>query len=249
MSSAEPWERLRADSDPRLHADSVEYVPGTGEAGPTYLVGVVHDHPASVARVRKVVGTLSPDVLALELPSKGVELFESFASDAPTPPPRGGEMSAAIQASPDSRVVGIDAPSRPFVRALESTLRREDLDRDTVSSLTHRAAAITVHAAACWAAVTAERLSLPFPDVVPRMEYSCAHGDPPSVQAEHESGHVRRSRGFLEAVETSASQRRFGTARELAMARRLRELRTDGAVVAVVGFDHLSAITARLEAG
>jgi hypothetical protein len=243
---AAQWNRLRDGTDPRLRADSVEFVPGTHDREPVCLVGVVHDHPASVARVRKVVSALSPDVLALELPPSGVGLFERFAADGASPPSRGGEMSAAIQATPESRVVGIDAPSRRFAGVLGATLQEGDVDRETIAGITRRTTSLTAHAVACWAAGTAKRLSLPFPDVAPQLEYDCEHADPPRVQAEHEAGHVRRSQSFLAAVDAPAGQERFGELRESAMASRVRSLRTDESVVAVVGFDHLEAVADRL---
>jgi hypothetical protein len=56
------------DADPRLDAERVRCLPGAPGAGAVVLVGVVHDHPASVFRVTRLVERFAPDVLALELP-------------------------------------------------------------------------------------------------------------------------------------------------------------------------------------
>ena len=46
-----------------------------GPATNVTLLGVVHDHPASVARARIVAEAMGPDVLALELPAAAVPLY------------------------------------------------------------------------------------------------------------------------------------------------------------------------------
>ena len=109
--------------DPRItgeHIRSVETPTGT-----VTLVGVVHDHPASVFRVRTTVSECNPDVLALELPPLSLPLFERYAEDTRTPPVFGGEASAAIQAASTDHVVGIDGPTPSFLRRLLTTLYRD----------------------------------------------------------------------------------------------------------------------------
>jgi hypothetical protein len=64
-----------APADPRLESAYLTTLDG----GAVTLVGVVHDHPASVARVRAVVARRRPDVVALELPPLAVGLYEAHA--------------------------------------------------------------------------------------------------------------------------------------------------------------------------
>jgi hypothetical protein len=103
----------------------VETLAGTGDAGAVVLVGVVHDHPASVARVHRVVEATQPDVLALELPPLAVPLYEAHAAEGETPPALGGEFSAAVQAASTDDVVGIVRPSVGFTRTFLRRLSRE----------------------------------------------------------------------------------------------------------------------------
>ncbi|MCL7417304.1 MAG: hypothetical protein M8354_05630, partial [Halalkalicoccus sp.] len=98
------------------------------------LVGVVHDHPASVARVEAVLRDSCPETLALELPPLAIPLYRSYATDAGFPSNAGGEMSAAIRASTAS-VVGIDGPSSGFSRAFYRYIEREHLDSGTLERL------------------------------------------------------------------------------------------------------------------
>jgi len=119
--------------DPRLTGEHVRSVAST--AGTVTLVGVVHDHPASVYRVRRVLEAREPDVLALELPPISLSLFEAYARDVRTPPVFGGEMSAAIQAADTDEVVGIDGPTMAFTLALARTLVRERASQSTVRSV------------------------------------------------------------------------------------------------------------------
>src|SRR6056297_2195481 len=99
-------------TDPRMNDEYVRRLP---DAGVT-LVGVVHDHPASVHRAREVVRERDPDVVALEAPPLAMPLYETYARESRTPPTFGGEMSAAAQAAreEDAEVVGIDGPTVAF---------------------------------------------------------------------------------------------------------------------------------------
>ncbi len=124
--SPPPTDPIGSDRDPRLDPNYVRTV-SSGSDAPVTLVGVVHDHPASVARVRSTVETTEHATLALELPPLALPLFEEYADDARTPPAFGGEMSAAIQAS-DARAVGIDGPSRRFLRTLARHVSRSAVD-------------------------------------------------------------------------------------------------------------------------
>ncbi len=102
--------RPESFDDPRITEQFCRHLEGS--AGDLILLGVVHDHPASVARVERVLEAVDPDVLALELPSAALPLYRTYAAggaDESDSPRFGGEMSAAIRASPDVDVVGIDA--------------------------------------------------------------------------------------------------------------------------------------------
>jgi len=241
---------MAADSqtDPRLDEQYVRCVPGTDGTGTTLLVGVVHDHPASVFRVVRLIGLVSPATLALELPPLAMALFRLYARDQFTPPRLGGEMSAAIQAGGDVRTVGIDAPNRRYARLLVDGLIA-DLPSSTVLGAVARDLASGVgHAVACRlgalvGAVTPLRLRL-----YSHLEYDCSLLDSPSVQASHEASHLSQRQFFLRAIETPPAIQRIDAAREAGMIERLRELRGGGDVVAVVGMEHLDGVAEGLGA-
>jgi hypothetical protein len=124
-SDEQPDASQPSESDPRLNEEYRRRLP---EQGLT-LVGVVHDHPASVHRARAVVRERDPEVVALEAPPLATPLYRAYAGgphdgNAPTgdsstedthtgdaragdsapedsraPPSFGGEMSAAVQAA------------------------------------------------------------------------------------------------------------------------------------------------------
>lgn len=227
--------------DPRLDPDYLRTV--SGDDGQVVLVGVVHDHPASVHRARAVVEQVAPDVVALELPSLAVPLFRRYAEDRQTPPAEGGEMSAAVQAADDARVVGIDAPSLAYARRLAAKLWAERPSAGTVRDVLAETAAVARHAARCRLAAS------PWPSVDSgfdgRVDHDASVADPPDRQASHEATHLARSRSLLGAVERPASMRLTDGAREEAMADELASL--DGDVVAIVGFDHLDDVAGHLD--
>lgn len=68
------------DADPRLDERYLRVVPGTGDDGTVVLVGVVHDHPASRVRARRVVEKVTPAVVALELPPLAMPLYRQYAA-------------------------------------------------------------------------------------------------------------------------------------------------------------------------
>jgi len=232
--------------DPRItgeHLRSID-VPTSTVA----LVGVVHDHPASAFRVRRVVANRDPDVLALELPPLSLPLFERYAEDARTPPVFGGEMSAAIQASPADRVVGIDGPTLPFLRRLAATLCREAGSLGTVRGVFDGLASVTKNALRCrlagsLAAITSIRMEVDSP-----VTYATDRTDGPERQAENERRQIERARAVMDAFEPSRANSFDDEVRETHMADRLAELRNDGDVVAVVGRHHLDRVAERLDA-
>jgi len=230
--------------DPRLRAECIERV-RDGDAVVT-LVGVVHDHPASVYRVRQVVASAAPAVLALELPPLAVPLTRRQAADERTPPTLGGEMSAAVQAATTSRVVGIDGPSVGFLRSLAGELYRE---RASPATLRRTAAAVrSVTAAALRSRVgaTIGALTTLQVDLDPPTAHAAERGDDPHRQADDERRQVRTAQSVLQTFgqpPATAMQRR---ARERHMVDRLAALRADGDVVAVVGMAHLDAVAGHL---
>ncbi|WP_343782651.1 hypothetical protein [Halorubrum aquaticum] len=235
------------DSDPRVTGEYVRQV--SSAAGTLTLVGVVHDHPASTYRVRRVITGLDPDVLALELPPVSIPLFEQYANADRSPPVFGGEMSAAIQAAATATTVGIDRPTVGFFRRLGRVLLRERPPLRTVRNVVSDAVETTKHAITCRAAAavgarTSVRLEVDSP-----IAYDVGPADAADDQARDERTQVRRSRSFMNAFRTasrSQASRLEDAAREEEMAARLVRLREEGDTVAVVGIDHLDSIVERL---
>ena len=228
--------------DPRLDASYVRRVPSTADGAEVVLVGVVHDHPSSVFRARTIAAAVDPTFVGLELPPLTIPAFASYASDEPVPPTRGGEFSAAIQATPDARHVGIDGPSLAFFRALVRTIRDQRPSSSAVrrvgrsvfsisrNALEHRiAAAITRHTP------YAVHVDEPIP-------HECTVDDLPRRQAENEVTQVTRSYSLLRAATPPEPIRLRDAAREAGMASRLQSLRREGSVVAIVGLDHLDSL-------
>lgn len=238
-------DHLAAADDPRLDQRYLRCVPGGDGRGPVLLVGVVHDHPASVTRVIRVLELLDPETLAVELPPLAVPLFGLYAADGSRPPRLGGEMSAAIQ-STDARVVGIDLPTRRYLARLGERIRRERpsprvfgrLLKDLGSSVAH---ALACRAAGALAAYTPVRLRVYTPIV-----HDCSFVDTAGVQADDERAYLDRRDSLFRAIRAPAAVRLIDDAREAAMADLLDESRAEGSVVAVIGMEHLDEIEAAL---
>ena len=232
--------------DPRNTTDALRCIPRESEAGTVLLVGVVHDHPASTYRVARILEAISPDFLALELPPLAVPLFEMYARDVYTPPQLGGEMSMAVQAAGDVELMGIDGPSRTYLRLLAKTVTEKRIPKnvvvkvlkDIVKSSGH---ALTCRLAALVGAITPLRLR-----VYSHMEYDSTLLDTPTEQATHERTYLSQQRTFLSAVEVPESVQVIDGIREESMVTQLREMRMKGDVIAVVGMEHLDAIEALL---
>ena len=227
-------------TDPRLDGTHLERVGGI------VLVGVLHDHPASIYRVRTVVDRVDPDALALELPPLAVPLAVQQAADGHTPPALGGEMSAAVQAADTDRVVGIDGPSTEFLRYLAAELYAERAAPSTVRkaaaglrSVTSRAVRRRVAAAAT--ALTAVQLA-----VDPPTTYDTGRTDDPAHQAEEEQRHIDTARSMLRTFASPPAAAIRRAARERYMADRLTALGGTADVVAVVGRAHLDAVAGHL---
>lgn len=241
----------RRVGDPRVTGDHLRRLSGGSHRGDLFLVGVVHDHPASTYRVRSVVGRVDPAVVALELPPLAVALFEQYAADADAtgrgrPPRFGGEMSAAVEAADGARVAGIDGPARGFLRELVGSLRREGASWATVRRTGRRVASITRHAVACRLAASLNAHTSLRIEVDAPTPHDAAWADPPERQADDEQSHVRRAASVLSAFQTAPASRCCDRAREAHMAARLEALRGEGDVVAVVGIGHLESVAGRL---
>ena len=235
-----PFDEL--PDDPRLGEPFCRQV--SGAAGDVSVLGVVHDHPASVARVELALERLEPAVLALELPPAALGLYRSYATESGTDgrPRFGGEMSAAIAAAPtETSVVGIDAPNWSFCRRLAARLVADRVQPSTARRVVAGLGGATRTALSCRLAATltaATSLTVAADDPV---SYDCSPTDPPAHQADHERAHVAAVRALLDDGEPDAVSYRDET-REECMIDRLRELRQRGDVVAVVGIDHLEPI-------
>lgn len=234
--------------DPRLQSKFVETA--SVERSQVVLVGVVHDHPASAYRVRRIIEHVSPAVVALEVPSLAIPLFEQYAADGPTPPREGGEMSAAIQAARDCsshvRVVGIDLPSWHSVRELGSVLVRERPSPRTLWSVICEVSAVVRHTVRCRAAAAGFVGAIE--EQLGRVDHDVSVTDPAGVQADHEASHIARSRALLGAIDRPAAMQLTDESRERAMAKELANVASRGDVVAVVGFDHLDSVSEYLQA-
>lgn len=232
--------------DPRLNEQFLRCIPETDELGTILLIGVVHDHPASVFRVAHLLESFTPDVLALELPPLAMPLFRMYAESRFTPPKLGGEMSMAIQAAGDVRTSGIDAPNRVQLRLIAEELLTGRVPLNVTRSILKDLTNGFAHALACRlgaliGSITPLRLR-----IYSHIEYDCSLLDSPAVQAEHESSHVSQRQAFLRAIETPVDIRRIDEIREAGMVTRLQELRAEGGVVAIIGIEHLETLETRL---
>ncbi|GAB7019534.1 hypothetical protein [Halostagnicola bangensis] len=218
--------------------------------GDVVLLGVVHDHPASVGRVRTVLERAEPDILALELPSASVALYRAYARDDQSPPRFGGEMSAAIDAVSNADITGIDAPNWPFFRRLVARLVADRVSPSTARRVVSSLGGATRDALTCRVAATLTDVTSMTVACDEPIEYSCEHDDDPETQAAHERAHVAGVQALLggtTGTPPSSIDYRDET-RERCMIEKLRDLRERGSVVAVVGVDHLDALEAGLSA-
>lgn len=217
--------------DPRIRSDHLRLL--EGDDGPVVLVGVVHDHPASVSRVDSVIRSLDPGTVAVELPPLALPLFEQGAD---------GEMSAALAAT-DADNAAIDAHGPRFLATLASEVRARSPDRATITQITSNALTVGRHALSCRLASVFGRDRFATPLADGGIEADLDPSDPDAV-AEHERRHLSRSFSVLRAFERPAADEIVDAARERTMARALAA--TDGSVVAVVGFEHLDGIASEL---
>ncbi|QSX00054.1 hypothetical protein [Haloterrigena alkaliphila] len=235
--------------DPRITPQFCRRVSGT--SGDCILLGVVHDHPASIARVERVLESVVPDTLALELPTAALPLYRAYARDDGEAPPRfGGEMSAAIRAAPEATVAGIDAPNWSFVRRLVTRLIADRVSPATARRVLSGLGGATREALTCRVAATLTHATSMTVTCDDPIEYDCDHEDPPERQAAHERSHVASVQALLGSVQTDNSALTYrDETREQCMIDRLETLRDrEGDVVAVVGVDHLEPLADALSA-
>lgn len=230
--------------DPRITPRFCRHV-STRDRGDVTLLGAVHDHPATIARVSTVLDAHPPDVLALELPSAAVPLYRAYARDDASPPRYGGEMSAAIRAAPDADLVGIDAPNWSFLRRLVTRLVADRVPPSTARRVVSSLGGATRQALICRLAATLNNATSMTVTCDDPIEYECSLADSPQRQADHERAHVAGVQALTGATSGSALSYRDET-RERCMIDRLESLRDRGDVVAVVGIDHLNALESAL---
>jgi len=247
-SRSTPADSASDASDPRLTGDHVRTIPRDGAT--VTLVGTVHDHPASVRRTKWVVAERDPAVLALELPPLALPLFEKLAAGRREGPDSagsaGGEMAAAISAAATDRVVGIDGPSLGYARTIAAKLGDERPGRSALRGVLAGAASAGRQAIRCRLGATLASHTSRSPSVRNGVTHDCGPDDDPETQAADERRQIDRARAVMDAFEPSRAAQFRDETREAHMAARLRGLRGEGDVVAVVGHGHLTSLADRL---
>ncbi|ACV48094.1 MULTISPECIES: hypothetical protein [Halomicrobium] len=219
-------------ADPRIRTDHFRLLEDPD--GAVLLIGVVHDHPASVYRVDSAIRALDPDTVAVELPPLALPLFEAGGE---------GEMSAALAAT-DADSAAIDAHGPRFLAALVDEIRDRSPDGETLARIASNALAVGRQALSCRLASVFGRDRFPTPLADGGIDLDVERPGDPATVAEHERRHLSRSFSVLRAFERPAADEIVDAARERTMARALAG--TDGTAVAVVGFEHLDGIVAEL---
>lgn len=238
-------DELAASDDPRLDETYIRCLPSTAGRQPVILVGVVHDHPASIARVTAVMETFEPDMLALELPPLAMPLFRQYADDKHRPPRLGGEMSAAIQTT-DASSIGVDAPTVTYLSTLLKTVRRERPPRAVLGRLLKDLGSMATQALATRVASAIVRRTPIRLRVYDPIEHDSSLLDPQERQARHEQSFLSQRAALFGAIHPPEAIRLIDDAREGAMSVLLDRARTDGSVIAVLGMEHLDPVEAEL---
>lgn len=247
-------ELVSSIDDPRVSREDFRLLPGTGDDGDVTVIGVVHEHPASVYRVERATALLDPDVVALELPPLATPLFERYADEPDAGSagavPSGGEMSAAIRASGDARVVGIDLPDVKRTGTVLDALRAEQLSVPAAVRALRSFESLFGHALRCRIANWASRIGVTIDPHVDRGTETtgCSPSASADEQAAAEAAVIGAGTTLLRSFTRPPAVRTFDRARERAMARTLTELGRDGSVVAVVGYAHMDPIADAMNA-
>lgn len=230
------------ESDPRVNEKYVHHIDVTDPE--IVLVGVVHDHPASIHRVEAIIDVLEPGTVAVELPDL---LVSSFAAAVETGDGVGGEMATAIRAADTTPVVGIDVPSRGTASSLATVLSAHRPGFTTTLRTLRSIGKMFGHAALGRLA----HLGVPglpaIRDLEHKQVYDIPDAAPAGVQAEHEATHLGRGTTLLRAFEPPPATRLMDAVREQHMADRLGTINGEDPVVAVVGYSHLDGIAAVLQ--
>lgn len=190
--------------------------------------------------------SLTPDILALELPPLAVPLFRRYADSDRVPPQYGGEMSAAIQAADTEHIVGIDGPSAPFLVQMFRTIRN-DGTLDVATALLRSVLSATFDAIWC-------RLAASLPSVRAKrkredrgIDYQTDVTSSIAEQAEDERRHLSRARSIMKSFGTQDAASARDAARESHMVDTLEQCRDEGDVLAIVGRYHLDRLTSDFE--
>lgn len=224
------------ESDPRVTADLCRQL--TRGSGQVVLVGVVHDHPASCVRVRRVAQALEPETVCLELPPTTVHRYRETLESTDAARTTGGEMGVAMQATPEATHVGIDGLDTRFLRTLASTVTAQ---RPAVRTLARTARGVGTMAKQLLGSQL--RVWGNEPDTgIDVEQFESLRGGSPELQAADERRQLERSASFLRAVETPAAISLREETRETCMAHRLVTCLEDGPVLAVLGMDHLDPV-------
>ena len=178
---------LSSLSDPRLDQRFFS------TAGDILLVGVLHDHPASIARVETVINAVEPETVALEVPPLALPYYSQCAGAGAI---ASGEMSAAIAAAPTATPVGIDLPSLSGLPELVRQLL-DSTSLETAKRLVSRFTSVLVEIGRCRVAAIWGNLTAGDQPI----EYDCE--GPPRAQAEHELSSLRQSERVFAAMERS----------------------------------------------
>lgn len=239
---------MRYDDDPRLAEEYVRELPAAEDEGTVTLVGVVHDHPASKFRAQRVIQTLEPETLALELPPLAVPLFTEYARNEQSPPPFGGEMSTAAQAASTDRIVGIDGPSIGFVGHLLEEIKHERPSLSSIRAVADSLTSVSKHAVVCRLGAVVSQMTGLSVEVDEPAQHECEWTDGPAIQARDEHEQVQQAQTVMNAFQSQGSSDLRQTARERHMADKLETLRQEGtdSIVAVVGIAHLDPLVERL---
>lgn len=232
--------------DPRLDDRWFVSLTGNESAGSLVLVGAVHDHPSTVHRVAETAAGLSPDVVALEVSSLAVPLFERAAKQADDRHEY-GEVTAAIRACDDARVAGVDAPSTEWCTAYGASLVADRPSARSAVGVLRGAASIGRHAARYRLAAAAGRLPGVDPTPDPPETFAVDERDSVAAQARDERRQLSRSRSLLAAADLPPALERLDDLRETAIASRLAGLRAEGDVLAVLGQSHVEPVARRLD--
>lgn len=243
-STREIDSRLAAacDSDPRVREDYLRHITTTNQS--IVLVGVVHDHPASIHRVEAIIDALDPGAVAVELPDL---LIPSFTAALEAGTSVGGEMSAAIRAADSTPIHGIDVPSWGLASAVIAAISTHEPNLSTIGRTLRSVGKMVGHTALGRLA----HAGVPGMPSVRDLEHSQVYEIPEEstsrMQADHEAAHLGRSTTLLRAFEPPPATQLMDAIRERHMADRLGSVRHEKPVVAVVGYSHLDGIVDALQ--